>query len=137
MKPRARRRIHKIHPKGFQTFEQFFANHEGNPLVSKNNIIIVWFVRNQAQRGPASAAPRNLDSDGRHCFPGLKSTPDHFSCFLRSFEHCFLLEELTLDFHFNKLTLIVPMPPDLHLEDRHRDRRQDLIPVASDQNGIF
>ena len=38
---------------------------------------------------------------------------------------------------FTNRALMAPMAPDLHLKDRHCDRRQDLIPVASDQNGIF
>jgi len=43
----------------------------------------------------------------------------------------------TSSIDFTNHTLMAPMPPDLHLKDRHCDRRQDLIPVASDQNGIF
>ena len=66
----------------------------------------MWFVRNHAQRGPASGITRDLDPDGRHLVAEFKGVFDHLSCLLRSVEHCFLHKELNLSSHFKALRVI-------------------------------
>ena len=88
--------VHEINADGLDALIQFFADQVRNALLCKNHVIVRWFIRNHAQRGPASAAAGRFDPNGRDLRPKLEKLLDHLRRFFSHFEHLLLHDKIEI-----------------------------------------
>jgi hypothetical protein len=83
------RRIDIINLDGLHSVKEILADDIGDTFLSKNLVIFAWFIQNQAQRGPRSAAFVVDHPDGRGFSLIFEGFLDHFSRFLSNVKHRF------------------------------------------------
>jgi hypothetical protein len=85
--PASIRGLNKIHFNGLYPFIKVLFDHVGNTFLSKNLVIITWFIQNQTQRGPGSAAFVINHTDGGDVLLVFEGVLDHFGGFLCNVKH--------------------------------------------------